>query len=120
MAASPAVSRGFGLTIREGPRVRREQHASLDGVLAALEAALDALAPGARRHTVDLRYRRFEPAQQVAVRGEVRGPGGVRGGVDLRGDGTTEAFVGRWRRRALPQDPGETAYDALRRELEAD
>jgi hypothetical protein len=55
----------------------------------------------------------------VAARGEVTGPGGVRGGVDLRGDGSTEAFTGRVRRRVVEQRDGETPYDALRRALGA-
>jgi hypothetical protein len=57
--------------------------------------------------------------QQVAARGEVAGPGRLRAGVDLRGDGSAEAFTGRWRRQLVERRSGETAYDALRRALGA-
>jgi hypothetical protein len=80
---------------------------------------MEALTPGVTRPAVDLRYRRFEPIQQVAARGEVAGPGRVRGGIDLRGDGSAEAFTGRLRRRLVEQRERETPYAALRRALGA-
>ena len=106
----------YTLTVRRRGATERERHASLDGALAALEARLDALAGAERRGTERGLGREYEPVKQVAVRGEVAGPG-VRAGVDLRGDGSAEAFTGRWRRRLVEREAGETPYDALRRVL---
>jgi hypothetical protein len=53
----------------------------------------------------------------VVGRLELSGPGGLRAGVDVRGDGSSEAFTGRLRRRVVAQRDGESAYEALRREL---
>ncbi len=90
---------------------------SLNAALDALQHRMQELAPEARRPAVELLRRRFEPARQVAVRAEVAGPGRIRGGVDLRGDGSTEAFVGRWRRRLIDVQAGEGPYAGLRRTL---
>lgn len=59
--------------------------------------------------------REYEPVQQVAARGELKGPNGLRAGIDLRGDGSAEAWTGRFGRRLIEQQKGEDAYSALRR-----
>jgi hypothetical protein len=106
------------LTIRVGPKVKRERHESLAGALEALESRMRVIEHGERRGTIDLRYKTFEPIQQVAARAEVSA-GRMRGGIDLRGDGSTEAWTGRWRRGLVEQQKGESAYAALARALGA-
>jgi hypothetical protein len=100
------------VTIRSGGRVERLKAASLEEALSLLERRART-APG--REAVDLRVRRFEPVQQVAVRAELIGPDRLRAGIDVRGDGSAEAWTGRIRRRLIAQRDGEDAYAALRR-----
>src|SRR3954463_10854899 len=77
----------YTLTVRRRGATARERFASLPEALAALEARLDELAPGERRGREHVLSRGLAPVEQVALRGEVAGPG-VRGGVDVRGDGS--------------------------------
>jgi hypothetical protein len=115
----------FVLTLRysgpRGARVEHERFEELAPALDELERRVDGLAGDARRRPVDLGVRQFEPVQQVAARVEVAGPGRFRprvaGGVDVRGDGSTEAFTGRVRRQVVDQRDGETPVAALRRAL---
>jgi hypothetical protein len=107
----------YTLTVRRRGGTERDRFETLGEALDELEAWLDRLAASERRGTEHALVREFSAVQQVAARGEVAGPGGMRGGVDLRGDGSTEAYTGRWRRRLVERRSGETAYDALRREL---
>ncbi len=109
----------FTVTVRRRGATARERHPTLDAALAALEARLDALSAGERRTTERALARTYEPVQQVAARAELAGPGRLCAGVDLRGDGSAEAFTGRWRKRLVERRAGETPYDALRRELGA-
>ena len=107
----------YTLTVRRRGATDRTRFESLDAALVALAERLDGLARPERRGSERGLSRTFEPVAQVAVRGEVAGPGGLRGGVDVRGDGSAEAYTGRLRRRLVERRAAETAYDALRRAL---
>jgi len=103
--------------------VERLRFDTLDGALDAAESRARSIAGTAPRTAVDARFRRFEPIEQVAARIELAGPerliGTVSAGLDIRGDGSTEAYVGRLRRELVKQRKGETPYVALRRTLAA-
>jgi hypothetical protein len=108
----------YTLTVRSGGKVRKERHPRLDDALAAVERIAGELADGAdARPAGGFLIRRLDPVQQVVGRIELAGPGRVRGGVDVRGDGSSEAFLGRVRRKLVEQQGRETAFDALRRVL---
>jgi hypothetical protein len=109
------------LTVRARHRVERSRFDGLDQLLDVVEAQGRELSRSASRDAVNLRVKRFEPVQQVAARLELAGPErlapSVTAGVDVRGDGSTEAFRGRVKRTVLEQRPGEDAFAALRRVL---
>jgi len=99
--------------------VERARFDELAKALAALERRGEELQDDADARAVDLKVgRRFAPVQQVVARLELVGPGRLRAGVDVRGDGSAEAWTGRVRRKLVEQLPRETPYDALRRALE--
>jgi hypothetical protein len=109
------------LVVRTGARVERSSYEGLDQLLGALEARGRQIALAASTQPVGTRLKRFEPVQQVLARLELSGPErfvpSVRAGIDVRGDGSTEAFRGRVRRTVLGQRRGEDAFAALRRAL---
>jgi uncharacterized protein YlxW (UPF0749 family) len=108
---------GYQLTVRAGPRVQKERYEDLAAAIDALREQGDELSRTAdTRATGGRLMRKFEPVQQVVGRVEVKGPG-VRCGVDIRGDGSAEAFTGRLGRTLVHQQPGESPYEALAREL---
>ena len=110
---------GYSLKTRHGAKVRRERFGALAEALDALERLGRELQEQADARTIDLKLaRRFEPVQQVFARLELAGPGGLRAGLDVRGDGSAEAWTGRLRRRLVEQLPDESAYEALRRAVE--
>jgi hypothetical protein len=112
---------GYTLTIRQGPKVERERHARLADALAAIERRGRGLEGDAHADPVGGKViRRYEAVQQVVARLELAGPKRLRAGVDVRGDGSSEAFTGRIRRNLVEQRRGESPYDALRRTLGGD
>jgi hypothetical protein len=108
----------YTVTTRAGAKVRKQRFDGLDEALAALERIAAELADGADgRPAGGFLIRRLDPVQQVVGRIELAGPGRLRAGVDVRGDGSSEAFLGRVRRRLIEQQARETPFDALRRVL---
>ena len=107
------------LTVRAGSRVERERFPELEEALRAVDTRLEDLRRDARRGTARVFSREIEPVAQVAARLELSGPGGLlRGahaGLDVRGDGSVEAWSGRVRKRVLEQRDGESPLAALRR-----
>jgi hypothetical protein len=108
------LRRVWRITVRNGPRVEKLRAAGLEEALDVVEREGRVLSAGPGRWPVELRWRTFTPQQQVAGRVELAGPG-VRAGIDVRGDGAAEAWIGRVRRRVIDQEGRETPYDALRR-----
>ena len=97
------------LKVRRNGKVERHAFDSLDTALAEIESRGRALQRTTRSAPVDTKVLgRFEPAQLVEWRLELSRPAG---GVDVHGDGSATAFVGRVRRRALE---GDDPYVALR------
>ncbi|HWE32643.1 MAG TPA: hypothetical protein VG410_04110 [Solirubrobacteraceae bacterium] len=109
------------VTVRTGGKVEQQRFGELDPALDALETRGNELAEAAPRRPIDAKYKQFEPVQQVSARVELAGPQrflpNVRAGVDVRGDGSAEAYVGHVRRVGIEQRKDETAYQALRRAL---
>ena len=97
----------YTLTVRRRGATERDRFESLDEALTALETCLDGLSRPERRGSEHGLTRDYKPVMQVAL----------RGGVDVRGDGSAEAYTGRVRRRLVERASGETAYEALRRAL---
>ena len=102
--------------MRTGPRVEKHRAATPDEALDLAEREARVLANGPRRGTVSAIAREYSSQQQVAGRVELAGPG-VRAGIDVRGDGSAEAWTGRIRRTLIEPRDGEDAYAALRRVL---
>jgi hypothetical protein len=105
----------YRLKVRVGSKVERSRHDALDDALRELEGRAAELQRTAKGRTIDLKVRRFDPVQQVTARLELSGPGGLRVGLDVRGDGSLESWTGRLRRQLIEQRGGESPVDALRR-----
>lgn len=108
----------YRVTARKGPKVERERYDDAGQALAAVERHVEEMERTAHARATGGRIvRRFEPVQQVVGRVEIKGPDGLRAGIDVRGDSSSEAYTGRLRRELVKQRDGETPAAALRRVL---
>jgi hypothetical protein len=109
------------VTVRAEHRVARSRFDDLARALDELDERGRELAATAPGKPVDVKLKQFAPAEQVIARLELAGPErwypSVRAGIDIRGDGSAEAFRGAFRRLELERHPGEDAFAALRRAL---
>lgn len=111
---------GYKLLTRVRGKAERTRHDTLPDALDALERRAAELARSADAAPEGGgMMRRIEPVQQVVGRLEISGPHRLRAGLDVRGDGSTEAWTGRMRRAVIEQRGAESAVDALRRSLTA-
>lgn len=106
----------YTLILRREGGTDKRRFDDLGAAVDDLEQEARVFAQHERRESTTAFLREYEPVQIVALRAELSG-GGVHAGVDVRGDGSAEAFTGRLRRRLVEQRPGESPYDALRRAL---
>ena len=110
------MARQYTVTVRVQGTPHKHRFDGLDEALASLEHEARELAGSAdHRSYGGTLTRRLDPSRIVVARLELSGPRRLRAGVDVRGDGSSEAFSGRVRRRVLDQRDGESAFDALRR-----
>jgi hypothetical protein len=92
---------------------------ALEPALAELTARAGQLGDAAAREPAATRLRRYAPEEQVVARLELAGPerrlATVHAGVDIHGDGASEAYTGRVRRRPIEPADGEDVIAALAR-----
>jgi hypothetical protein len=107
--------------VRAGPRVDHLRFDALDSALHELKTRVAALAQDATREPPKTELKRYTPAEQVVARAELSGPerrlASRHAGIDVRGDGSSEPYVGRVRRKPLETAAGEDAFSAIRKAL---
>jgi hypothetical protein len=105
----------FKLTIRNGPKVVRESHRSLDESLAALRSHAQAIRAEGGLGDVTM-FRTYEAGDRVKARLEISTGGMLRGrdaGVDVMGDGGMVPFRGGVVRRPLAPTDGDDPFEAI-------
>ncbi|MTD45012.1 hypothetical protein GKE82_12100 [Conexibacter sp. W3-3-2] len=107
------------VVVRVRGKVHKHPCPDLDEALAVLERELRATATAVgRTGDTTVLGRDYGPEAQVVVRGELRG-GPRHAGIDVRGDGSAQAWTGRVRKQPVAPQGREDAYRALRRALGA-
>lgn len=114
---------GYEVTIRQGSKVRKVNEPTLDDAMERLRAEAEAISDDASLPAADVFKRTYEPGQRSAGRVEVsagRFPRKRVAGVDIKGNGSIVAYVGRIAKNVLDPAPDETPYEAVRKALRRD
>jgi hypothetical protein len=110
----------YKLTIRHGPKVRRESFEDLGEAVATMRAHAEAVRSEGPLGGIDM-LRRFDPGHRVAARLEISTGGWLRrrdAGIDVMGDGRLIPYSGGVRRRELKPQRGEDVFDVVRAVLD--
>ena len=111
----------YKLLVRVRGKVDRTRHDALVDAIDALERRATEIAHSAHAEPEGGGImRKIDPVQQVVGRLEIAGPHRLRAGLDVRGDGSTEAWTGRLRREVIVQEADESAAGARRRRVVAE
>ena len=105
----------YKLTIRNGPKVTREKHASLDEAIAALREHTERILAEGDLPEVSM-IRTYEPGDQVKARLEISAGGVLRSrdaGIDVMGDGGLVPFRGGITRKVIEPTEGQSAFEAV-------
>ena len=109
------------LTVRAGAAVERTRFDALDEALERLVESVHEFADQAEHSPPATRLRHYEAADQVVARVEIAGPerrlASRHAGVDVRGDGSTVAYLGRVKRKQVDRRAGEDDVTAVGRAL---
>ena len=108
--------------MRAAARVERQRFEDLERALDALGSRVADLARSAADDPAGTRLRRYGPEDQVVARLELAGPqrylASRHAGIDVHGDGSTEAYLGRVRREPLDSGPDGDPVAAVRQALD--
>jgi hypothetical protein len=107
------------VTVRHGSSVGREKFQTLDEAIADARRRVDEIRREDRLPPISM-LRDFTPAERVAARIEISGPGLIRapeGGIDVMGDGAAIAYTGAIRKERVDADSLDEAFERLRGNL---
>lgn len=112
------------VTVREGPKFTRHRFDTLAAGLELARNETERMSHEAHGKPAQALMRKLEPVEQVVGRVELtvsqrRFGKSHRAGLDVRGDGSIEAYAGGISREVIEPVPGEDVYDALRRAIES-
>ena len=105
------------LTVRHGPRVRRERFDDLETAIGAMRSRAEEIRAEGPLGSISA-FREYDSEVRVAGRVELSTGGWLRGadaGIDVKGDGSFVAYTGGIRK--TPLDDAPDPFEAVRRAL---